>query len=427
MKNIVILILFAFSTLNAQFSVKISGPKEFQVKDAYLYILNGSKDILINKAAKQGDGWFFSVKNTYSGLLKVYFPEANVSANFISDNSNVDFSFSLKNNKIYNVDYKDETNKLFYELQDLQKKKEQILPALYQIQSYYKDNSDFGIALKNEVEYLNSSIIYDPSKYPFINYYNQNYQKYLLESAGKATPNNDEIINFLNTTNNFLETSSLLKPILMAFLSNTSKANISEDVDKLLKTVNVETPRGQTILSELIEIFNVYNIKDLKEKYLNEAKSLKCTINDRLTSTLKSNLNTAVGNIIPNNKFISATNTKVKSLHDVKADKKIVILWSSTCPHCEKEITEMLTKYNDLKAKNIEIVGLSLDTDSKSYADKAKILPWINDTELKGWYSSYVDIYNVHATPTFYIVDANNKIIANPDNFSEILEFLGIK
>ena len=138
-------------------------------------------------------------------------------------------------------------------------------------------------------------------------------------------------------------------------------------------------------------------------------------------------MNTAVGNIIPNNKFISATNTKVKSLHDVKADKKIVILWSSTCPHCEKEITEMLTKYNDLKAKNIEIVGLSLDTDSKSYADKAKILPWINDTELKGWYSSYVDIYNVHATPTFYIVDANNKIIANPDNFSEILEFLGIK
>ena len=32
-------------------------------------------------------------------------------------------------------------------------------------------------------------------------------------------------------------------------------------------------------------------------------------------------------------------------------------------------------------------------------------------------YSSYVDTYNVHATPTFYIVDAKNKIIANPDNF----------
>lgn len=427
MKRINFILLFAFCALNAQFSIKISGPKDFQAKEAYLYLLNGSKDVLLNKAVKSGDTWQFNVKNNYVGMLKVYFPEVNAYANFISDNSNVDFNFSVKNNKIYSIDYKDEVNKLFYDLQDLQKKKEQILPALYQMQSYYKDNSTFGVALKNEVEYLNSSIAYDPDKYKFISYYISNYEKFLLESAGKPAVSNDEIINFLNTSNNLLETSSLLKPLLMTFLSNTSKANLGDDVDKLLKTVNIETPRGQTILSELIEIFNVYSIRDLKEKYLGEAKSLKCTLNERLTNTLKSNLNTSVGSIIPNNKFINASNTKVKSLHDVKADKKIVILWSSTCSHCEKEITEMLTKYNDLKAKNIEVVGFSLDTDFNSYTEKVKILPWINDTELKGWYSSYVDLYNVHATPTFYIVDNNNKIIANPDNFSEILEFLGLK
>ena len=87
----------------------------------------------------------------------------------------------------------------------------------------------------------------------------------------------------------------------------------------------------------------------------------------------------------------------------------------------------MVLQYNKLKEKNIEVVGLSLDSDAKSYSDKVKLLPWINDTELKGWYSSYVDTYNVHATPTFYIVDAKNKIIANPDNFSEILELLQLK
>ena len=213
----------------------------------------------------------------------------------------------------------------------------------------------------------------------------------------------------------------------MVFLTNSSKSNLGEEVDKLLKTVDIETPRGQTILSELIEIFNVYNIKDLKEKYLTEAKGLKCTINDRLSGTLKSNLNNKVGSVIPNYKFISASNTKVKSLHDVKADKKIIIIWSSTCPHCEKEISEMFTNYNKIKSKNIEIVGFSLDTDSKVYHEKVKLLPWINDTELKGWYSSYVELFNVQATPTFYVVDGKNKIISNPDNFSEILEFLGLK
>ena len=412
---------------SAQFTIKVESPKDFSFNEAYLYTVNGSKDILIDKAEKKNNTWQFQVKNSYLGFLKVYFPQANTSLNLVSENKNVDLKFSVKNNKVQQIDYYDEVNNIFYSIQDQQKKREQILPALYQIQNFYKENSEFGVALKNEVSNLNSDIVFDSEKHPFISYYFKTYQNFLQESAGKKNPTNDEIITFLNNTQNYLETSSLLKPILLVFLSNTSRSSLGDEVDKLLNAVNVETPRGQTILSELIEIFNVYSIKDLKEKYLTEAKNLKCTINDRLANTIKSNANTEIGKIIPNNTFLNPVNTKVKSLHDVKADKKIIILWSSTCSHCEKEIGEMVLQYNKLKEKNIEVVGLSLDSDAKSYSDKVKMLPWINDTELKGWYSSYVDTYNVHATPTFYIVDAKNKIIANPDNFSEILELLQLK
>ena len=412
---------------SAQFTVKVESPKDFSFNEAYLYTVNGSKDILIDKAEKKNNTWQFQVKNSYLGFLKVYFPQANTSLNLVSENKNVDLKFLVKNNKVQQIDYYDEVNNIFYSIQDQQKKREQILPALYQIQNFYKENSEFGVALKNEVSNLNSDIVFDSEKHPFISYYFKTYQNFLQESAGKKNPTNDEIITFLNNTQNYLETSSLLKPILLVFLSNTSRSSLGDEVDKLLNAVNVETPRGQTILSELIEIFNVYSIKDLKEKYLTEAKNLKCTINDRLANTIKSNANTEIGKIIPNNTFLNPVNTKVKSLHDVKADKKIIILWSSTCSHCEKEIGEMVLQYNKLKEKNIEVVGLSLDSDAKSYSDKVKMLPWINDTELKGWYSSYVDIYNVHATPTFYIVDAKNKIIAKPDNFSEILELLQLK
>jgi thiol-disulfide isomerase/thioredoxin len=412
---------------SAQFTVKVESPKDFSFNEAYLYTVNGSKDILIDKAEKKNNTWQFQVKNSYLGFLKVYFPQANTSLNLVSENKNVDLKFSVKNNKVQQIDYYDEVNNIFYSIQDQQKKREQILPALYQIQNFYKENSEFGVALKNEVSNLNSDIVFDSEKQPFISYYFKTYQNFLQESAGKKNPTNDEIITFLNNTQNYLETSSLLKPILLVFLSNTSRSSLGDEVDKLLNAVNVETPRGQTILSELIEIFNVYSIKDLKEKYLTEAKNLKCTINDRLANTIKSNANTEIGKIIPNNTFLNPVNTKVKSLHDVKADKKIIILWSSTCSHCEKEIGEMVLQYNKLKDKNIEVIGLSLDSEAKSYSDKVKMLPWINDTELKGWYSSYVNTYNVHATPTFYIVDAKNKIIANPDNFSEILELLQLK
>ena len=428
MKNIIVLsLLFVAAFFKAQFSVNVKAPSDFNASEAYLYKLNGSKDLIIDKAIKKNNAWDFNVKEKYEGMMKIFFPEANSSVSFVTENSNVSLSFTSKNGKVAKTDYLDDVNKIFYGLQDQQKKKEQILPALYQIQNFYKENSEFGVALKNEISNLSADIVFDSDKHPFLSYYFKTYQNFLQESVGKKNPTNDEIISFLNNTQNYLETSYLLKPILMVFLSNTSRSSLGDEVDKLLTAVNVETPRGQTILSELIEIFNVYSIKDLKEKYLTEAKNLKCTINDRLANTIKSNANTEIGKIIPNNTFLNPVNTKVKSLHDVKADKKIIILWSSTCSHCEKEIGEMVLQYNKLKEKNIEVVGLSLDSDAKSYSDKVKMLPWINDTELKGWFSSYVDTYNVHATPTFYIVDAKNKIIANPDNFSEILELLQLK
>lgn len=428
MKNIIVLsLLFVAAFFKAQFSVNVKAPSDFNASEAYLYKLNGSKDLIIDKAIKKNNAWDFNVKEKYEGMMKIFFPEANSSVSFVTENSNVSLSFTSKNGKVAKTDYLDDVNKIFYGLQDQQKKKEQILPALYQIVTFYREDSPFGKALNDEIKNLNSPIQYNKSEHTFIDYYVNNYSKFLSETAGVKSPKNDDIINFLNTSNNFLETSSLLRPILISFLSNSNKASLNVETDKLLKTVNIETPRGQTILSELIEIFNVYSIKDLKEKYLTEAKNLKCTINERLANTIKSSANTEIGKIIPNNTFLNPVNTKVKSLHDVKADKKIIILWSSTCSHCEKEIGEMVLQYNKLKEKNIEVVGLSLDSDAKSYSDKVKMLPWINDTELKGWYSSYVDTYNVHATPTFYIVDAKNKIIANPDNFSEILELLQLK
>lgn len=237
----------------------------------------------------------------------------------------------------------------------------------------------------------------------------------------------DEIINFLDKSNDMLETSSLLRPVLVSYLNSGGNTNVTASVDKLLDRLKVETPRGQTVLSELIDIFDVYDMQDFKDKYLNLAKNLKCTITDRLASTLKSNANVEMGAVFPNYKFNSPVNTTAKSLQDVKADKKVVIFWSSTCSHCESELPQLLAKYNDLKAKNVQVVGLSLDVDKDSYSKKIAAFPWINDSELKGWNSSYVDTYNVHATPTYFILDANNKIISKPEHIGDVLEYFKLK
>ncbi|PQA91690.1 thioredoxin [Chryseobacterium shigense] len=430
MKKIYILsaVLAAFS-LQAQFTVTVQAPAEFKDQDAILYTLNGSKDIIVTKEQSKNNTWTFKYPNHYMGMMKVYFPASNNAVSFISENKNVSVKLEVQNNKIKDVAYLDEANDLMSRQQEGSQKKELILPALAQIKEYYKDNTEFGKALKTEIERLSgTSNSIDAAKHPFISYYNTNYSKFLSNStdpAKKVTP--DDIVNFLDKSNDMLESSSLLRPVLVSYLNSGGNTNVAGSVDTLLDRLKVETPRGQTVLSELIDIFDAYDMEEFKTKYLTLAKNLKCTINDRLATTLKSNANVEMGATFPNVKFQSAANTSAKSLYDVKADKKVIIFWSSTCSHCESELPKLLEKYNDLKSKNVQIIGLSLDTDKASYTQKIAAFPWINDSELRGWNSSYVDTYNVHATPTYFILDANNKIINKPDHVGDVLEYFKLK
>lgn len=421
-------ILAAFA-LQAQFTVTVQTPADFKDKDAILYTLNGSKDIIVTKEQSKNNTWTFKYPNHYMGMMKLYFPSTNNAVSFISENKNVNIKLDIQNNKVKDVIYLDEANELMSKQQDGSQKKELILPALAQIKEYYKDNTDFGKALKNEIDRLSgTSSSIDAEKHPFIAYYNTNYSKLLGNSADSSKKvSQDDIINFLDKSNDMLESSSLLRPVLVAYLNSGGNTNVGGSVDKLLDRLKVETPRGQTVLSELIDIFDVYQMDEFKNKYLGLAKNLKCTINDRLASTLKSNANVEMGAVFPNYKFQSATNTTAKSIHDVKADKKVIVFWSSTCSHCETELPKLLEKYNDLKSKNIQVVTLSLDVDKNSYSTKIAAFPWINDSELRGWNSTYVDTYNVHATPTYFILDANNKIINKPDHVGDVLEYFKVK
>ena len=85
-----------------------------------------------------------------------------------------------------------------------------------------------------------------------------------------------------------------------------------------------------------------------------------------------------------------------------------------------------MEKYTKLKAQNIEVVGLSLDSNLDEFKSKANIYPWISDSEGKGWYSSYGDTYNISATPTYFILDADNKIISKPNHVADVLDYLKV-
>ena len=191
----------ALFPLQAQFNINIQAPADFKDQDAILYTLNGSKDIIFSKEKSKNNSWIFKYPKHYMGMMKVYFPGSNNTFNFISENKNVSIKLEIQANKIKDVIYLDEANELMSNLQEGSQKKELILPALSQIKEYYKDNTEFGKALKTEISRLSgSSEGIDPAQHPFIYYYNTNYSKFLSNDASKKV-SPDDIINFVDKSN----------------------------------------------------------------------------------------------------------------------------------------------------------------------------------------------------------------------------------
>lgn len=425
MKKILVTSCFFLSVSTfAQFNVKVAIPTYLADSDLYLYSFNGSKEVLQSKAKISNKLATFRVDKPYTGMLRAFFKKSSSSVNMVAENKDINFKIDLDSkNKISNVVFEDTANKLFSTQIDLQKKQDLILPALIQIKDYYIASDSFYKALDNEINTLSKSDSVSDDSHPFLSFYNKNQKFSQQEKAAELK--SEDFINFFSKSSEYLETSTILKPALINFL-NVSKSNVEGNVDKLLQEVNLETPRGQTIMSELIEIFSTYSMDKLKEKYLAQAKNLKCTINDRLASTIQSNKNTELGAKFPNSVFVNPIHAKAKSLYDVKASKKIVVFWSSTCSHCEAELPKLLEKYDKLKGQNIEIVGFSLDNNLDEFKSKANLYPWINDSEGKGWYSSYGETYNIVATPTYFVLDADNKIISKPNHVGDVLDYLKV-
>lgn len=409
----------------SQFTVAVDLPAYYSDSDIYLYGFNGSKEILYSKAKTSNNKAIFKLDKKYVGMMRAFFQKNNSSVNMVSENKNIEFTLKLDDkNKITDVVFNDQTNQIFSKEVDLEKKKDLILPALIQIKDYYNPSDGFYKSLEGEIALLSQKgNTLDNANHPFLSYYQQNQRFSNQENASQLKQ--EDYLNFFSKSSEYLETSLLLKPALINYL-NASKSNVEGAVDKLLETVNIETPRGQTILSELIDIFNTYNMDKLKDKYLTEANNLKCTINDRLASILKSNNSTSIGQKMPNAIFVNPIHTKAKSLYDIKSSKKIVVFWSSTCSHCEAELPKILEKYEKLKTQNIEVVGFSLDSNLDEFRSKANNYPWISDSEGKGWYSSYGETYNINATPTYFILDADNKIISKPNHVADVLEYLKV-
>ena len=132
-----------------------------------------------------------------------------------------------------------------------------------------------------------------------------------------------------------------------------------------------------------------------------------------------------VGRIAPD--FSWKENGKELTLSKLNdAENYLLIFWSTTCSHCLHEIPLV---YKFLKDnKKVKVVAFSLEKDDFGWKNYKKTLPnWHHVLGLNKWQNKTARTYNIISTPTYFILDANKKIIAKPEQLKDVEQFFSKK
>jgi thiol-disulfide isomerase/thioredoxin len=111
----------------------------------------------------------------------------------------------------------------------------------------------------------------------------------------------------------------------------------------------------------------------------------------------------------------------VKNLNDITADKVLVVFWASWCTHCQ----QMMPGLNEFALKNpgIKVLAVSLDEDQIAFLQFSKEYNnMLHFCDFKKWNSDPVVKYNIVATPSFFLLDNERRII---DKYTSFEGFAG--
>ena len=195
-----------------------------------------------------------------------------------------------------------------------------------------------------------------------------------------------------------------------------------ESVDKVLAKIEVISFK-KDVIEFLIGQFEItMNLELIDYLFENHYNKLPINVQSKKFKEDKLLLFAAeIGRTAPD--FSWKENGKTLTLSKLNdAQNYLLIFWSTTCSHCLREVP-MIHKYLEGN-KDVKVIAFSLEKDEIGWEIKKETLPnWHHVLGLNKWQNKTARTYNIVSTPSYFILDANKKIIAKPEHLKDVEAF----
>ena len=444
-KLILLLFLISFAAQSQNFVTGTIVAENEDLDWVALYQLIGSKQIFIkNETLENGK---FSIEipaHSPKGMYRLRYKMDNTGfVDFIHTNENIDLELNASNpsetirfltseENILYANYIKETNELKQQLNFIQY-------SSFKLQTEDEKNTAAKLYEIYFYKYAASQKLFEESSSGllanlFINSSKKYYAQNIIETPQEyLNSEKKHFFDFIDFSNETLINSTFISQTILDYVFYF---NVSDDVEvqnslyknaintifeKFTENPNLEKEIITTLLFAFAENENLLLVDFLYENYY--AKLPSNYKDDTEIGALLDNLKLVVGRKAPD--FNWEENGTAKSLYALNnAEIYVLVFWSSSCSHCIDEVPKLYA-YTENKA-NLHVVDIALENDSIEFEKyNQKFEKWSNVLGLGKWENPIAKSYKIVSTPTYFILNADKKIIAKPELLEDVKAYFG--
>jgi len=437
MRNLFLLVIL-FLSLSSISQTKIFGKIKHSSTTPLFLMENIGGNYAIIDSCSINTGVFSFEKKLQTGYYALGLNDNNFAQIIIPSNEeNIEINFSGDHLKRDIKVIQSNENRLLWDFMVQRKKMKSEISQVYRAKTYFNENS---------IEYHSFQKQEDSLKRLYNNYlltlYKKNSQTFFAKTiiSDIAISENDDFFKYTFFNEPDLIRSGVFTKQITEYLqfhTAYTEDGFIGSLDIILQKAAVNHQVYEFVLNYLLELFNQVGpdvvLDYLVEEYVISNACSDLEISEILASKINAYKKLQLGNTAPNVDLFD-TEGAWHQLKDIYPNSRLNVLFfgSSQCHFCQEAKPQLEGFSRNTALQKLQIIYISLDTNLQEWRKEteSKIDNWVYLSELKAWNSISTEVFQVHKTPSFYIIDGNSQIMSKPKNIEELLselEFLGIE